>query len=202
MSARPPFSIITASAPSIADFTDPGYLSPKMRISGPVIGITCGLIAAVVVDITASLKPSAASSRTSEFFPTKTPCRYTCTTGARPLGRHRPGMSRSLTPVPRFLRRIFSRAVSTAPRTSRRYRAWSSFATTPVTTPSAVHAASTTSSSSSMSSSNRPLMSCGTSSSSSKHGASTAKTPQSFAAAARTRGDSSSNPLTTSGRSK
>jgi len=31
----------------------PGYLSPRMRINGPVIGMTWGLIAAVVVDSTA-----------------------------------------------------------------------------------------------------------------------------------------------------
>mmetsp|Transcript_31739 Transcript_31739/g.79719 ORF Transcript_31739/g.79719 Transcript_31739/m.79719 type:complete len:416 (-) Transcript_31739:3711-4958(-) len=155
-SASPPLSIITASAPRIADLTAPGYLSPKMRMSGPVIGITWGLIAAVVVDSTASRRPSAADSRSSACFPDNTPWRYTCTMGARPLGRHSAGMRISRADL--SCRRTFSRAVSTALRTSGRNLAWSSLATHPITSPSAVHAAVMAASSGSMKSSKRTSM--------------------------------------------
>eukprot|EP00982_Pelagococcus_subviridis_P009635 30936-Pelagococcus_subviridis.AAC.34 len=83
-----------------------------MRIKGPVIGITCGLIAAVVVESTAARRPSAACSLSSACRPVSTPCRYTCTIGAKPFGRHNAGIKISL--APRSRRLTFSLAVSTA----------------------------------------------------------------------------------------
>mmetsp|Transcript_36317 Transcript_36317/g.82799 ORF Transcript_36317/g.82799 Transcript_36317/m.82799 type:complete len:392 (+) Transcript_36317:879-2054(+) len=106
----PPLSKSTVSVCTIAALTCQMRRSPRTRMQGPVIVGTNGFIASEAVNSTISPNPAAACSRISGV-PWIKPCKKIGKSGARPLGRQKPGMTISITPGS-FSRRSWAEALS------------------------------------------------------------------------------------------